>query len=322
MSARSVRTTLSDITTDFARCEEVFKRHGCFVVDDALEPAMVDKLEQAARRVVARVRSGTDAFSASVGNSPDATQIGALITPEYRESAFHEMMGSDSLARYAERLLPGPIRLWFCAMWSLDATDGERQRQRETDGERTQRRRYDTGWHRDTHGIFYAKEGEGEDRELALLGYNPEQVGKALKWNTCLTDSGDACLFLLPGSHQRRRTPAERRVLYAARNEPIDGELRVVLSRGQTVFFAGTLIHRGYQDPEDSSERLSMTCGLQAHNDPSVPLYLLHQWEWCKSQSIATWLARSARALAYWQRWVEACDGGIAAGELKRAANL
>ena len=47
-------------------------------------------------------------------NAPGATQINALIAPEYGEHVFQEMMGCDAMAKYADLLLPPPVRLWFC----------------------------------------------------------------------------------------------------------------------------------------------------------------------------------------------------------------
>jgi hypothetical protein len=290
--------TLADITTNFAHCQELFERHGCFVVDDAIDKSMLDELEAAARRVVARVQGGSDEYSLGVGgNAPGATQIGALLAPEYGEGVFQQMMGSDALAKYADLLLPPPIRLWFCALWCLNGQ------------QLPERQGYDSSWHRDTSGILGTSWGEdvGAERELAILGVSPEQVGKSLKWTSCLNEGGDPCLFLCPGSHRRYRTAAERRALVADTNgarepamQPIEGEIQVSLKRGQTVFWAGTLVHRGYQ-PSDCKERLSMTCGLQAHNQPEVPLHKGHQFEWCQAPSIGPSLV-SARTRGYWER--------------------
>ena len=51
-----------------------------------------------------------------------------------------------------------------------------------------------------------------------------------------------------------------------------------------------------------------MTCGLQAHGREDVPLHEGHQWEWCKADNIRPTLA--PRMEGYWDRWLEACDGG------------
>jgi ectoine hydroxylase-related dioxygenase (phytanoyl-CoA dioxygenase family) len=303
--------SLAELTTDFEHCAEIFERHGCFIVDDAIEtPEMLDKLEAAARRVVALVQSGTHAFSLdpdkATGNSPGATQINALIAPEYGESVFQEMMASDALAKYADLLLPPPIRLWFCAMWCLNDNQ-------------TERGRYDSTWHRDTSGILGTKWGEDidEERELAILGVSPEQVGRCLKWSTALAEGGDPCLFLCPGSHRRFRTPSERHALVQDARTPVgsvDSEVQITLRRGQTVFWAGTLVHRGYQ-PDGCSERLSMTCGLQAHGREDVPLHEGHQWAWCKAKNIGPTLAPRMRG--YWERWLDACDGGAQATRMR-----
>ena len=132
----TMAVTLADVTTDFAHCREVFERYGCFVVDDAIESAaMLDELEAAARRVAARGQSGSDAYSLEVAeNTAEGTQINALIAPEYGEPVFQRMMSSEALGRYADLLLPPPVRFWFCAMWCLNDTQ-------EANGT------YDSSWH-------------------------------------------------------------------------------------------------------------------------------------------------------------------------------
>jgi ectoine hydroxylase-related dioxygenase (phytanoyl-CoA dioxygenase family) len=286
--------TLRELTTDFAHCASVFDRWGCVVVDDALQSAaMLDELEVAAKRVRSVVQGGEGRYSLEVAkNAPGATQLNALIAPEVSEPIFQHMMGCDAIARYADRLIGWPeIRFWFCAMWCLQGRGTPE---------------YDTGWHRDTSGILGTSwyEQVGRQRELAILDASPEQVGRCLKWTTCLIEGGDPCLFVCPGSHRRFRSCAESRGLTAAGcKQPIqEGEVQITLRRGQTCFWAGTLIHRGWQPP-GCVERLSMTCGLQAHGHPSVPL--THPWPWCRAPNIRPSLL-SPRMRGYWDLWHEA----------------
>ena len=49
-------------------------------------------------------------------NTAEGTQMNALIAPEYGEPVFQRMMSSEALGRYADLLLPPPVRFWFCAM--------------------------------------------------------------------------------------------------------------------------------------------------------------------------------------------------------------
>ena len=146
-----------------------------------------------------------------------------------------------------------------------------------------------------------------------------EQVGKSLKWSTALCGGGDPCLFVVPGSHTRYRTPAERVGLVEEPTQPIESELQLNLRRGQTAFWAGTLIHRGWQPP-GCEERLSMTCGLQAHGRDDVPLHEAHQWKWCQAPNIGPTL--EPRMRGYWERWLEACDGGAQAEKMRAEARL
>ena len=54
-----------------------------------------------------------------------------------------------------------------------------------------------------------------------------------------------------------------------------------------------------------------MTCGLQAHQQPAVPLHRGHQWAWCQAPALGASLT-NPRTRVYWERWLEACDGGAA----------
>ena len=46
-----VRVTVAELRTDFEHCREVWEEHGCFVVDDAIAPELLQRAEDAAWRV-------------------------------------------------------------------------------------------------------------------------------------------------------------------------------------------------------------------------------------------------------------------------------
>ena len=70
--------TLAELRTDFEHCREVWEEHGCFVVDDAIAPELLQRAEDAAWRVWGRVKGG----EAVEGVTPGASSIGALLSPE------------------------------------------------------------------------------------------------------------------------------------------------------------------------------------------------------------------------------------------------
>ena len=87
-------------------------------------------------------------------------------------------------------------------------------------------------WHRDS-----IPPSVPAAEELAtLLAKNPTSI----QWNTNISGVDDACLLVVPRSHKRARTDAER----VAEREVLEGEMRVVLKRGETVFYDNDILHR------------------------------------------------------------------------------
>ena len=58
---------------------------------------------------------------------------------------------------------------------------------------------------------------------------------------------------------------------------------------------------------------------LRLHRD-DVPLHEAHQWKWCQALNIGPTL--EPRMRSYWERWLEACDGGAQAEQMRAEARL
>lgn len=102
---------------------------------------------------------------------------------------------------------------------------------------------FELRWHRDD--IPASATDEEELARLAKPGFHAQ-------WNLALYD--DASLVLVPGSHARARTPAERA---AAPYEPqLPGQIVVRLKAGEVAFYNNNILHRGVYDP--SVERLTL----------------------------------------------------------------
>ena len=79
---------------------------GYFIVDDAVDAALLQELAAAADRVAARVRSG------EVVDDPDGIHLGGeavepafisgLVAPEFAEPAFAQYLASEPIARYLQ----------------------------------------------------------------------------------------------------------------------------------------------------------------------------------------------------------------------------
>ena len=256
---------------DFNEAREQYFQQGYFVVDDAVAPAMLDRLEGAGRRVVDLVRSGQVDVS---GQGPLATGVIGLIDPRFGERAFADYYISAPLTRYVEAFLAGDLRMGALVLWCVEDNA------------------YDSAWHRDTYPPRDA-ELEGAE-EMAML----TEPFDHFKWQVALLD--DPCLWAVPGSHRRNRTEEETAVLRGDRRGELTGQVQVDLKRGQTVFWDGKLIHRGLK-PDGLERRLSLAGSYKLYNPDQEPEDPGETWSWMLSDGIRDFLPEEARPL--YDRW-------------------
>ncbi len=222
---------------------EYFDR-GYFVADDAVEPQMLERIDAALRRCVAKIRSGAvvdDMEAIGVdGPGSEATHIRGLMAPEFGEGVFSEYLLSGPLHRYIRPFFGDRLRLGWVACFAVGAQS------------------YEIGWHRDVG--HEERDGSYEVEMEILQRYRKYQI----KWHLPLVD--DACLWYVPGSQRRYRTDAERKVLINDPDGEIDGAVQLEVKRGQTLFYNGNGIHKGVR-PAGMAERLTLTGSLIQHRE-------------------------------------------------------
>jgi len=221
-----------------------YRDRGYFVVDDAVDRALLDDLAAAAQRVVAKVRSGAVVDDpAGVGTDGPGVEphfVTGLIAPQFGEPVFGRYLASEALARYLRPFLGGQLRLGWV---HLCAIRGE----------------YRCGWHRDTGGT--GGDG-GRESELAILARHRSHF---MKWHTALVD--DPCLWIVPGSQKRYRTQREHECMNGDSQGDIPGAKQIALKKGQTVFWNGNSVHRGLK-PEGMGDRATLMGALIDHRTP------------------------------------------------------
>ena len=218
-----------------------YRDQGYFIVDNVVDPQLLDLLEAAAWRVVEKIRSGAvvddDSGVRTGGEGVEPQFVSGLIAPEFGEPLFAEYLGSEELVRYVRPMLGDELRLGWVLLCAI-AED------------------YHIGWHRD---VGPSNRDNSYEKEMALLKtYRKHMV----KWHMALVD--DPCLWIVPGSQKRYRTEREHHCMLQEPRGEIPGALRVDLERGQTIFWDGNTIHRGLK-PEGMGDRLSLMGGLIDH---------------------------------------------------------
>ena len=254
---------------DLDRVKKEFCDQGYSIVEDAFELERVDRLEAAARRVWAMVRSGEVDVS---GMGPETTSIFGTIAPEYGEPIFAECLIHGALTRYVEAFVGTELRLGHTHLWVAD-------------------KGYDTGWHRDIGG----EERDGTyEQEMEVLN----RPIKGLHWQLALVD--DPCLWLVPGSQKRYRSDEERHALVVDKKVELSGQKNIALKRGQTLFWNGNTIHRGRQ-PEGLKERISLTGALHIHSDDHPTMDVDERFRWRLADNVRDALPNKVKT--YYDRW-------------------
>jgi hypothetical protein len=94
-------------------------------------------------------------------------------------------------------------------------------------------------WHRDD----IPPDIEAEEEERRLVGEGERKGYRHAQWNLALYD--DESLLVVPGSHRRARTEAERN---AGPHDELEGMMAVKLGPGDGVFYDNNILHRGVYD--------------------------------------------------------------------------
>ena len=253
-----------------------YHEQGYVVVDDAVDPDMMDELEAAGRRVRDKIRAGEVDVHSILGENREPQVIWGLIAPEFRESIFAEYLISEPVEAYTHAFLGQELRLG----WAVIFCTGNQVP-------------YDSTWHRD---LGSADKGASAEEELALLNYSQYNL---VKWHLALVD--DPCFRVVPGSHRRYRTEAEREVLIERPRDPMPGERTIEVKRGQTVFWNGKTIHRGVT-PEGLKERMSLHGGMAQYREDDPPEEKLDErFRWRLSPNLRENLP--AKMQLYYDRW-------------------
>ena len=272
--------------------------HGFVIIDDFADSPWIARLREAGRRVAGACAAEVayDRIDTSKGyvhrtGDDEPWAIRGIIHPAFGESVFAEFGGSDEFFGFCSAWCDGMCRedvvLGHWLLWC-----------------NPRRQDHVLGWHRDLSwwGTGERKPSQRDDRATHVEEYTEEVEHK--RWEEVRTDNkklveerngvsmflaltDDECHELIPGTHNRWRSPLEHDVLLPRKmkdagipytpswngEDPLPGQTAIRLRAGQALIRNGATIHTGHTVP--GRERITLSigwskCGVRSEEEPKV----------------------------------------------------
>ncbi len=249
--------------------EEIAK-HGCVIIPNFLSEEEILLYRTAANKIIDVAREGKWSHVRTRGKqfppwpsnfSPDIWGVTGLLDPGLGELSypFHEFYSSDRILSVAADILQTPkesLTMELLNMLINPLTD------------------FELDWHRDDIKPDATPE---EESKLLSVPYAGTQYNIALY--------EDNCLIVVPGSHNRIRTPEEReKTTSPNRTQHITDEIIVKLNPGDAVFYNSNILHRARYIAKETRATLHGCYGHPDHGEIRARLVLQH--------GVGEWLPR------------------------------
>jgi len=268
------------------------EEHGFVIINDFVDSPWIEVLREAGRRVTdacapenAYTKLDTSRGYVHRADQDEPWAIRGLIHPAFEEPCFAEFLGSDEFLTFVdswcggvdrEDLVLGHMLLWANPRKNENAL----------------------GWHRDLSwwGTGERKPSQRDDRATNVDEYTEEVERK--RWEEIRADNkksiterngvsvflalvDDECHELIPGTHNRWRTPLEHDVLLPKKmkdagipyepswngEDPLPGQTAIRLRAGEALVRNGATIHTGHTVPD--RERNTLSIGWSKWKGPS-----------------------------------------------------
>ncbi|KAI9318603.1 hypothetical protein BX666DRAFT_1929702 [Dichotomocladium elegans] len=256
--------------------DQALKENGYVIVDGLIPQDKLEALKAACDRVVAKARKGEWKYRRLVGTQfppwtegTDVWGVQHLLHPELQEPIFAEWYGSAKLIEAVCQLLGTSADKLQFELFNLLINPEESD--------------FDLTWHRDAVPVETLPEDEAEKLKIPHYG---------TQWNTALYD--DACLFVVPKSHRRVRTEAERDLtINDPKTHAMPGQLQVHLKPGQTVFYDNNILHRAAYFKANKRATLHASMGTIEGGHHRAATIFQHGLDWMAADSFKSQLPKS-----------------------------
>ncbi|KAI9485369.1 MAG: hypothetical protein EXX96DRAFT_544870 [Benjaminiella poitrasii] len=248
--------------------DQALKENGFVIINNLIPEDMFSKLKEACDSVVSKARKGEWKYRRLVGTQfppwtegTDVWGVQHLLHPDLHEKVFAEWLGSSKLLEAIEQLVNAKHDELQLELFNLLINPEDSD--------------FDLTWHRDA--IKAEASEEEEKAKLTIPHYGTQ-------WNTALYD--DACLYVVPKSHRRVRTEAERDItINDPKSNEMPGQLRVELKAGQTVFYDNNILHRASYVSSQKRATLHACMGTIQGGHHRASAILQHDLDWMNTDS-------------------------------------
>ncbi len=219
-----------------------FKEQGYIILNNAAPEHLLVPLREATDRVTRKARKGTWTHIRRARET-DIWGVSHLLHPDLDEPVFAQYIASPIVIHVVGDLLgltpeqhPQELQLELVNMLVNPAQAD-----------------HEIAWHRDL-----IRKDLPPEEELTEL----KKLKHGVQWNTALYN--ETCLYIVPGSHRRPKTPEERHIVFNHPQDPLPGQFPVTLEAGQGVYYDANLLHRGIYPKAMRRETLHCCMGAVA----------------------------------------------------------
>ncbi len=306
------------------------EEHGFVIITDFVGNPWIDILREAGRRVTEACapENGYDRIDYSRGyvhraKGDEPWAIRGLVHPAFGEPSFAEFHGSDDFLGFVDSWCVDGLKPDEMTMGNLLLWCNPRKRENQL------------SWHRDVTWWGTGKPyfSQHEVRGDSVEDYS-EEVERA-RWEEIRADNvkslterngvsmflalaHDECHELIPGSHDRWRTPFEHDVLLPQKmkdagvphtpswngEDPLPGQVAIRLKPGEALIRNGTTIHTGRTVPD--RERNTLSIGWSRWSGPldEEPSTADARHAWQLDPAVREAMPHDWMKVA-WDRWAE-----------------
>ena len=206
-----------------------FVKNGYIIRNGALSETDIQSYQRAIDRILHKCRVEglhADHLRYIDGERDDIWGVNNIFHPSIREQALVDALAHPQILDVIEALIGKRLKYHLCTLLVS-----------------SEQKPYHINWHRDASP-------DGEVPLETLLN----RLRSHVQLNGALYD--DETLYIVPGSHRRELTDAERAVIQQTPKADMPNQLVVKLKAGDIVFYNSSLLHKGYNI--DGSKRQTL----------------------------------------------------------------